>query len=109
VDHDFSGAIIKRSTFSEMMTAAQRRDFDIPLVWKLDRFGRNLTDLVNTLEDLNALSIDFVSDRDNNLDTTTSTGKLVFYIMAAAAEFERDIISERIIAGLDNAKRKGKN
>ena len=91
-----------------MMPAARQRNFDILLVWKLDRFGRSLKDLFNTLGDLEALGIDFVSYRDNNLDTTTPTGKLVFHVMAAVAEFERDIISERIRAGLDNARRKGK-
>jgi DNA invertase Pin-like site-specific DNA recombinase len=81
--------------------------FDILLVWKLDRLSRSLKDLINTLDDLGHLGINFIS-YDNNLDTTTPTGKLVFQIIGAVAEFEKDIIRERVVAGLENAKYKGK-
>jgi DNA invertase Pin-like site-specific DNA recombinase len=77
------------------------------LVWKLDRLGRSLKDLVNTLDELGALGIDFVS-YENQLDTSTPTGKLVFHVIGAVAEFEKDIIRERVKAGLANARRKGK-
>jgi DNA invertase Pin-like site-specific DNA recombinase len=69
--------------------------------------SRSLKDLINTLDELGSLGIDFVS-YDNNLDTSTPTGKLVFQIVGAVAEFEKDIIKERVIAGLANARRKGK-
>ena len=81
--------------------------FNLSLVWKLDRLSRSLKDLINTLDELGSLGIDFVS-YDNNLDTSTPTGKLVFQIVGAVAEFEKDIIKERVIAGLANARRKGK-
>jgi len=83
------------------------RKFDVLLVWKLDRLSRSLKDLIGTLDELGHLGIDFVS-YDNKIDTSSPTGKLVFQIVGAVAEFERDIISERVKAGLRNAKRKGK-
>jgi DNA invertase Pin-like site-specific DNA recombinase len=77
------------------------------VVWKLDRLSRSLKDLINTLDELGSCGIDFVS-YDNNLDTSTPTGKLVFQIVGAVAEFEKDIIRERVVAGLTNARLKGK-
>jgi DNA invertase Pin-like site-specific DNA recombinase len=90
-----------------MMEEARKRKFKMLVVWKLDRLSRSLKDLINTLDELGSLGIDFVS-YDNNLDTSTPTGKLVFQIVGAVAEFEKDIIKERVIAGLANARRKGK-
>jgi DNA invertase Pin-like site-specific DNA recombinase len=98
---------MKRPAFIEMMSEARKRKFDILLVWKLDRLSRSLKDLINTLDELGHLGIHFIS-YDNNLDTTTPTGKLVFQIIGAVAEFEKDIIRERVVAGLENAKQKGK-
>ena len=69
--------------------------------------SRSLKDLINTLDELGSCGIDFLS-YDNNLDTSTPTGKLVFQIVGAVAEFEKDIIRERVIAGLANARIKGK-
>ena len=83
------------------------REGDVVVVWKLDRLSRSLKDLINTLDELGHLGINFIS-YDNNLDTTTPTGKLVFQIIGAVAEFEKDIIRERVVAGLENAKQKGK-
>ena len=77
------------------------------LVWKLDRLSRSLKDLISTLDELGHLGIDFIS-YDNKIDTSSPAGKLVFQIIGAVAEFERDIISERVKAGLRNARRKGK-
>ena len=107
VDEGFSGADTKRPAFGQMMKDAQRRLFDVLVVWKLDRLSRSLKDLINTLDELGHLGIDFVS-YDNNLDTSTPTGKLVFQIIGAVAEFEKDIIRERVVAGLENARLKGK-
>ncbi len=107
IDQSASGANTNRPAFSEMMDEARKRKFNVLLVWKLDRLSRSLKDLINTLDELGSLGIDFVS-YDNNLDTSTPTGKLVFQIVGAVAEFERDIIKERVIAGLVNARRKGK-
>ena len=107
IDEGYSGANTSRPAFKEMMSQAGRRKFHILLVWKLDRLSRSLKDLISTLDELGSLGIDFVS-YENDLDTSTPTGKLVFQIVGAVAEFERDIIRERVIAGLENARRKGK-
>lgn len=107
IDQGYTGANIKRPAFAEMIGAAKKRRFDILLVWKLDRLSRSLKDLINTLDELGSLGINFIS-YDNNLDTTTPTGKLVFQIIGAVAEFEKDIIRERVKAGLEHARQKGK-
>ena len=107
IDQGYTGGNTKRPAFSQMMEDARKRKFDVLLVWKLDRLGRSLKDLINTLDELGALGIDFIS-YENQLDTSTSTGKLVFHVIGAVAEFEKDIIRERVQAGLENAKRKGK-
>jgi DNA invertase Pin-like site-specific DNA recombinase len=107
IDHGYSGANTRRPAFVQMMNEAKKRKFDVLLVWKLDRLSRSLKDLINTLDELGHLAIDFIS-YDNNLDTSTPTGKLVFQIIGAVAEFEKDIIRERVMAGLANARSKGK-
>lgn len=107
IDHGYTGANTKRPDFSNMMIDARQRKFDILIVWKLDRLSRSLKDLINTLDELGHLGIDFIS-YDNNLDTSTPTGKLVFQIIGAVAEFEKDIIRERVKAGLNNARSNGK-
>ncbi len=89
------------------MTDAHRRRFDAVLVWKIDRFGRSLKHLVNALADLAAYGVAFVSLRDN-LDLSTPSGRLMFQIIGAMAEFERALIQERVRAGLRNAQAKGK-
>jgi DNA invertase Pin-like site-specific DNA recombinase len=90
-----------------MLSDARHRRFDLLVVWKLDRLSRSLKDLITTLDELGHLGIDFVS-YDNQLDTSSPSGKLVFNIIGAVAEFERDIIRERVRAGLANARIKGK-
>jgi len=107
IDQGYSGSDTKRPAFQEMMNEAKKRKFDVLLVWKLDRLSRSMKDLVMVLNELGGLGIDFVS-YDNNLDTSTPTGKLVFHVIGAVAEFEKDIIKERVKAGLENARRKGK-
>ncbi|PYV64267.1 MAG: hypothetical protein DMG97_35395 [Acidobacteria bacterium] len=83
------------------------RRFDAVVVWKVDRFGRSLKHLVNALAQLAALGVAFVSLRDN-LDLSTPSGRLMFQIIGAMAEFERALIQERVRAGLRNARSKGK-
>ena len=107
-DEGYSGRNTKRPAFAEMMLQARERRFDILMVWKLDRLGRSLKDLITTLDMLSSYGVDFISYKDNHMDTTTPTGKLVFNVVASVAEFERDLISERIKAGLQNARLKGK-
>lgn len=89
------------------MSDACRRRFDPVLVWKIDRFGRSLKHMVNALAELAALGVAFISLRDN-LDLSTPTGRLMFQIIDAMAEFERALIQERVRAGLWNARCKGK-
>lgn len=107
VDEGYTGKNTPRPAFKEMMDEARRRKFDLVLVWKLDRLSRSLKDLITTLDELGHLGIDFIS-YDNKIDTSSPTGKLVFQVIGAVAEFERNIISERVKAGLRNAKRNGK-
>ena len=102
-----SGAKESRPALNRMMTDARRRKFDVIAVWKIDRFGRSLRHLVNSLAELEALGVAFVSLRDN-LDLGTPAGRLMFQIIGAMTEFERALIQERVRAGLRNAKKKGK-
>jgi len=107
VDHGSSGSKESRPAINRLMNDARRRKFDAVLVWKIDRFGRSLKHLVNALAELEAVGVAFISLRDN-LDLSTPSGRLMFGIIAAMAEFERALIQERVRAGLQNAKRKGK-
>jgi DNA invertase Pin-like site-specific DNA recombinase len=107
IDEGFTGSNTKRPAFNEMMADAKKRRFDVLLVYKLDRLSRSLKDLIITLDDLKSTGIDFVS-YDNSLDTTTPTGRLIFHVVGSVAEFEREIIKERVKTGLENARRKGK-
>jgi len=107
IDEGYTGSNTKRPAFTAMMADAKKRKFDVLLVYKLDRLSRSLKDLITTLDDLKSMGIDFIS-YDNGLDTTTPTGRLIFNVVGAVAEFEKDIIRERVRAGLENAKRKGK-
>jgi DNA invertase Pin-like site-specific DNA recombinase len=94
-----SGATNKRPALRELMNDAKKRKFDVVLVWKFDRFARSLTMLVSSLELFRELGIDFISYQEN-IDTTTSMGRLIFNINAAYAEFERELIGDRVRAGV---------
>jgi DNA invertase Pin-like site-specific DNA recombinase len=107
VDHGISGSKESRPALNRLMTDAHCRKFDAVLVWKIDRFGRSLKHLVNSLADLAAYGVAFISLRDN-LDLSTPSGRLMFQIIGAMAEFERALIQERVKAGLRNARAKGK-
>jgi DNA invertase Pin-like site-specific DNA recombinase len=107
VDNGISGTKERRPQLDRLLDAARKRQIDLIVVWKLDRFGRSLKQLVNTLEELSSLGIGFISYQDN-LDLTTPQGRLMFHIIGSMAEFERELIRERVKAGLDNARRKGK-
>jgi DNA invertase Pin-like site-specific DNA recombinase len=102
-----SGSKDSRPALNRLMADASQRKFDAVLVWKLDRFGRSLRHLVNALAELEALGLTFISLRDN-LDLSTPSGRLMFQIIGAMAEFERSLIQERVKAGLRNAKAKGR-
>jgi DNA invertase Pin-like site-specific DNA recombinase len=102
-----TGSKDSRPALNRLMADAGQRKFDAVLVWKLDRFGRSLRHLVNALAELEALGLSFISLRDN-LDLSTPSGRLMFQIIGAMAEFERSLIQERVKAGLRNAKAKGR-
>ena len=106
IDNGVSGSKDSRPALNQLMADAGQRRFDAVLVWKLDRFGRSLRHLVNALAELEARGVAFISLRDN-LDLATPSGRLMFQIIGAMAEFERALIQERVSAGLRNAKSKG--
>ena len=106
-DQGVSGCKESRPALNRLMSDACRRRFDAILVWKIDRFGRSLKHLVNSLAELAALGVAFISLRDN-LDLSTPSGRLMFQIIGAMAEFERALIQERVRAGLRNARAKGR-
>jgi len=107
VDYGVSGSKESRPALDRLLSDAQRRRFDILLVWKLDRFARSLKFLVVSLAELAALGVAFVSLRDN-LDLTTPAGRFTAQLLGAMAEFERALIQERVCAGLRHARAKGK-
>jgi DNA invertase Pin-like site-specific DNA recombinase len=107
LDEGFSGTKSSRPALDEMLADARRGKFRILLVWKLDRLGRSLAHLVRLLEDLRACNVELVSFSEG-LDFTTTTGKMLYQMLSAFAEFERDCIRERVRSGLRNARAKGK-
>jgi len=107
VEVGVSGMKERRPELDRLLAAAYSGRFDAVLVWKLDRFGRSLRHLVNTIAELEARGISFVSLRDN-LDLSTPSGRLMFQIIGAMAEFERALIAERVKAGMKNARAKGR-
>ena len=100
-----SGTKAERKGLEEALNYV--REGDTLVVWRLDRLGRSLKHLIETITDLNNRKIGFKSIQEN-IDTTTSGGKLVFHIFGALAEFERDIIRERTNAGLQAARARGR-
>jgi DNA invertase Pin-like site-specific DNA recombinase len=107
VDHGISGAKERRPALDALLVDAKRRRFDVVVVWRLDRLGRNLRHLIILLEELQALGIAFVS-LGEGIDATTPAGKLQMHILGAIAEFERSRIAERVKAGLQRARAQGK-
>ena len=101
-----SGAI-KRPKREALLKSARRREVDGIIVWKLDRWGRSVPDLISTLNELQETGVGFISITEA-LDLTTSAGRAMAGILAVFAEFERDMLRERVKAGLEQARRKGK-
>jgi DNA invertase Pin-like site-specific DNA recombinase len=89
------------------MDDARKRKFDVVLVWRFDRFARSTRHLINALEEFKNLGIDFVSYQEN-IDTSSPLGSAIFTIISAVAQLERDIIAERVKAGLRRAVSNGK-
>jgi DNA invertase Pin-like site-specific DNA recombinase len=102
-----SGAAKSRPELDRMLADVRKRKADVVLVWAFDRFARSTRQLVDTLEEFAKLGVDFVS-YTQQIDTTTPAGKLTFTVLAAIAEFERELIRERVKAGMAAAKAKGK-
>ena len=109
VDEGISGAKGRdqRPAFDEMCTAATRREIDMVAAWSVDRLGRSLQDLVGFLSDLHASGVDLYL-HTQGIDTTTPGGKALFQMMGTFAEFERSILRERVMAGLERARAQGK-
>jgi len=101
-----SGATL-RPQREELLAAARRREIDVVLVWRLDRWGRSLVDLVTTLQELVSLDVGFVS-LSEALDMTTPSGRALAGMLAVFAEFERDILRERVKAGIAQARKEGR-
>jgi DNA invertase Pin-like site-specific DNA recombinase len=101
-----SGAA-ERELRENLLAAARRREIDVVLVWRLDRWGRSLVDLVVTLKELAELGVSFVSLTEA-LDLTTPTGRAMAGLLSVFAEFEHEILRERIRAGIAEARLKGK-
>jgi putative DNA-invertase from lambdoid prophage Rac len=98
----------ERELRQQLLAAARRREIDVVLVWRLDRWGRSVADLVSTLQELQHLGVGFVSLTEA-LDLTTPAGRAMAGLLAVFAEFEREILRERVRAGLAHARQNGKH
>jgi DNA invertase Pin-like site-specific DNA recombinase len=107
VDKGISGSKERRPELDRLLVACRKRGVDVVVVYRYDRFARSLRQLVNALEEFRSLGIDFISLHEG-VDTSTPNGRLVFGIFATIAEFERELIRERVRAGMRNAKAKGR-
>jgi DNA invertase Pin-like site-specific DNA recombinase len=107
VDRGVSGAKDRRPALDQLLADARRRRLDVVVCWRLDRLGRNLKHLITLLEELQALGVAFVSLAEG-IDATTPAGKLQMHILGAIAEFERERIRERVLAGLQRARTQGR-
>jgi putative DNA-invertase from lambdoid prophage Rac len=109
VDTGWSGAKANRPELDRLMKDAALRRFDAVLVWKLDRFGRSVKNCLNGIEALRASGIRFLAvSQSIDTDESNPTARLLLHILASVAEFEREMIRERVCAGVRNAKHKGK-
>jgi putative DNA-invertase from lambdoid prophage Rac len=107
VDIGVSGAKDRRPELDRLVADAKRRRFDVLVCWRLDRLGRNLHHLILLLDELQALGVAFVS-LSEGIDATTPAGRLQLHVLGAIAEFERERIRERILAGLQRARTQGR-
>jgi DNA invertase Pin-like site-specific DNA recombinase len=107
-DKGQSGAKNDRPALTAMMNDLRRRKVDVIVVWALDRLARSLKQLLSIAEECRAVGVDLVSLRQN-VDTTLPAGRLTFQVLGAVAEFEREMLRERVKAGMAQAKRAGKH
>ena len=108
VDHGVSGAKERRPALDALLIAVRSRKVDIVACTKLDRLARSTHHLVTLAKELQALGVDLVV-LDQAIDTTTPSGRLLFHVLAAIAEFERDLIRDRVLAGIRRAKAQGRH
>jgi len=109
VDIGWSGTKASRPELDRLMRHAVEHRFDCVVVWKLDRFGRSVLNLVESLNRLASAGVRFIATTQSiDTDESNPTSKLLLYILAAVAEFEREMIRERAVAGLANARHRGK-
>ena len=106
-DIGISGSKERRPALDQLMKDAQRRKFDLVLVARFDRFARSTRHLIQALEQFSALGVDFIS-LSESIDTSTPMGKMVFTILASVAELEKSLIQERVVMGIQRAKKQGK-
>lgn len=104
---DVGSGVRDRPKREDLMRAARRRELDRILVWRLDRWGRSLVDLITTLQELTAFGVGFVS-LGEALDLTTPSGRALAGMLAVFAEFERDILRDRVKAGIAQARKEGR-
>lgn len=104
---DVGSGAKQRKKREQLMRAARRREIDTIIVWKLDRWGRSLHDLVFSLEELNDLEVGFVSLTES-VDLNTALGRAMAGMLAVFAEFEREMLSERVKAGIAHARKQGR-
>ncbi len=107
IDIGQSGAKDSRPELNELMADARKRKFDSVLVWRFDRFARSTKQLLLGLEEFRSLGIQFISYQEN-IDTSSPLGQALFTIVSAVAQLERDLIRERVSAGIRNARANGK-
>ena len=107
VDIGESGARNSRPQLNELMAAARKRQLDAVLVWRFDRFARSTKHLLIALEEFGSLGIQFISYQEN-IDTSSPLAQALFTIVSAVAQLERDLIRERVSAGIRNARASGK-
>ncbi len=107
VDHGYSGSSDHRPSLRQLFSLVKERKIDIVVVVKMDRLFRSLKHLVSTLEEWQSLGVQFVAVKDN-IDYTTPAGRLLAQILGSLAEFEKSLLVERTILGLEHAKRSGK-
>ena len=106
VDHGISGSKAKRPALDRLLADARRRKFDCLVVVKLDRLARSVRQLTELAAEFEALGVDLIV-LDQSIDTSTPSGRFLFHSLAAVAELERDLIRERVVAGMKAAKRRG--
>ncbi len=106
-DNGISGTKDNRPALNELMADAKKRRFGVVLCWRFDRFARSTKHLILALEEFRNLGVDFVSYQEN-IDTSSPLGSAIFTIISAVAQLERDIIAERVKAGLRRARENGK-